>query len=739
MKRKNNRASRAHRPCAMSFRKGFLHTALLFAITSGATAEDGASKATAAALDRDQELGAVTVTARRTQELARDIPFSISTVNGQEAETRRLHSLEDVLRQIPSLDFVVNMGSANTTLRIRGVGALQKVSGDDTSVVINVDGMPMSATNATLNVLDAERVEVLKGPQGTLFGRNSEAGAINIVTRKPTQWLEGSLRTEVGSDRQRLVEGVISGPLGENLAARLAVRSSGVDSYITNNRDGDPMNKPEESSGRASLLWDMGPSTRINISAAHEDQKDRDWIYQLYPYGDTPRSSIPSGGETNRRIVDRYNAELGHGFQHVVLTALTGYAQTRHRSTTPIYEGRTYMQLLGFEPDAIWNSRATEKVYNHELRLSSVPGANVFWVIGGNLFSSDRTLERFDSYDNFFPDNPTVSDTHREFSSNAKALFGEVTLPVSQTTKLTLGGRHTWEEKHYRAQWQASASNTSSIRTARDTQRLSDNYTTGRVALSHALNQQTNLYAICSRGYKSGGFDDEGVNFVTGGTDTPYKAAIVNSYETGFKHESTDRQIALNGALFLNQVRNDHMLAFNPITMATYKENHDTESRGIDLEGQWRIGGGWSLSGGLAYTKAEISSNTPGSTVRKGNGVPEVPRWGASLTISHRQAVTSLLGMGNSVLETRLTNRYVGQRPADPQNNFNLRAYNKLDLRSGIRQGTTEIYIWADNLLDKRYDLYGYHIDAYVPGGSDARIGMPGRGRSFGLGLTHAF
>lgn len=725
---------------AGNLRPTALHVALLFAFTSGAMAAEKTSHSTAKPAGEEQELHAVTVTARRSEELAKDIPFSISAISGEEAEARRLYNLEDILRQIPSLDFVVNMGSANTTLRIRGVGALQKVSGDDTSVVISVDGMPMSATNATLGVLDTERVEVLKGPQGTLFGRNSEAGAINIVTRKPTRWLEGQLRAEIGQDNQHLLEGVISGPLGDAVAARLAVRGSGMDSYIRNDQDGGPLNKPKESSGRASLRWDIAPDTRLDVSAGREELRDRDAIYQLQPYGDPPHSSIPPGSERNRRVVNRYNAELTHNFERAALTLLTGYARTTHRSTTPIYEGRTYTRLIGFEPDALWNSSAKENVRNHELRLASMPGAALFWVVGGNVLDSDRTLDRFDSYDTFYPDNPTASDAHRTFSTEARALFGEITVPVAAATKLTAGGRYTREKKTYRAHWQATAANPGPVRAARDDQKLSDGYATGRLALSHALNPQANLYAVYARGYKTGGFDDEGVNFIYGAPDAPYKAAVVDSYETGLKYESADRRLGLNVAVFLNKVQNDHLLAFNPQTMATYKENHDTESRGVELEGQWQIDRHWTLSGGLAYTRAKIAGDeTQGGAARKGNGIPEVPRWGASLSVSYRTALGPLLGLGNPMLETRLTNRYVGERPADPQNTFDLKAYNKLDLRAGIRQGGTEIYLWADNLLDEQYDLYGYYIAPYFPGGADARIGMPGRGRAAGIGISHMF
>lgn len=717
---------------------GTLYASLLLAFAPGAVAAD-AAQPTARAGD-EQELRPVTVTARRSEELARDLPFSISTIGGDEAEARRLHSLEDVLRQVPSLDFVVNMGSANTTLRMRGVGALQKVSGDDTSVVINVDGMPMSAANATLNVLDVERVEVLKGPQGTLFGRNAEAGAVNIVTRKPTRWLEGQARAEIGEDRQRLLEGVISGPLSETVAARLAVRGSGMDSYIRNERDGDPIAEPRELSARASLLWDIAPATRLNFSAGREVQEDRDWIYTLHPYGSEPRSSIPPGSEANRRAVNRYNAELTHRFAGSELTLLSGHARTRHRSTTPIYEGRTYTRLLGFEPDAIWNSLAREKVGNHELRLSSLPGAETFWVVGGNFLDAERTLERFDSYDTFYPDNPTAADARRKFTTKSRALFGEVTLPVARATKLTLGGRYTWERKTYKAHWLAGPTNASPIREAWDAQKLSDNYATGRLALSHALTPQTNLYGVYARGYKTGGFDDEGINFTAGGEDAPYRPAKVDSYEAGVKYESADQRLGLNAALFLNRVEDDHLLAFNPQTMATDKENRDTESRGLEIEAQWRIGGGWSLSGGLAYTRARIvSGDAQAGTARKGNDVPEAPRWGGSLTVAYRSAIAPMLGMRNPVLDARLTNRYVGRRAADPQNTFDLAAYNKLDFRLGIREGGTEVYVWADNLLDKRYDLYGYYIAPYFPGGDDARIGMPGRGRSLGLGVSHMF
>ena len=319
--------------------------------------------------DRPAELSVVTVNARRAPELAKDVPFSVSVVSGSEAESRRLLSLDEMLRQTPGVDMVVNGGMATGTLRMRGVGALQKVSGDDSSVVINIDGLPLSPANASLNVLDVEQVEVLKGPQGTLFGGNSEAGAVNIVTRKPTDWLEGYARAELGQDHQHLLEGVISGPLTDTLSARLAVRQSGIDNVLTNVQNGKPLNKLRELAWRGTLRWQPSARTQLLLSAGDETIHNRDNVYTLRPYGDTAQISIPPGAMSDSRQVARYTAELNHEFDAFTLTALSGFADTDHHYTDAIYEGRTYQQLVGFQPDGSWSIRGKEKLYNQEIRL----------------------------------------------------------------------------------------------------------------------------------------------------------------------------------------------------------------------------------------------------------------------------------------------------------------------------------------------------------------------------------
>lgn len=160
-------------------------------------------------------LPTVTVQARRSAEQARDLPFTVQAVGEAELQERRLNNLEDLLRATPGVEVNTWGGADRANVRMRGVGSLYPSGEDDTSVIMNVDGVSTSVSNAALGMLDVEQVEVPKGPQGTLFGRNRAAGVVNIRTRRPTLGCtEGHARAEAGSGHQHLAEGALNLPLG---------------------------------------------------------------------------------------------------------------------------------------------------------------------------------------------------------------------------------------------------------------------------------------------------------------------------------------------------------------------------------------------------------------------------------------------------------------------------------------------------------------------------------------------
>ncbi len=731
---------RAHRP-ASRFVALHLSTLACAALIAGLGTEARAQ--TSAGDDAvPVTLETVTVRARLQDEAVREVPFSVDVLDGQALDERGLYSLEDALRTVPGVEINSYGDTVNTNVRIRGMGALQKVSGEDSSVTLSLDGLPMSVGDITTSTFDVERVEVLKGPQGTLFGSNSEAGAINIITRKPTRHLEGYARGEIGQQGQRMLEGAVGGPLSETLSARLAVRGARSDHWVRDETSGSPISRPRDGAVRGMLLWQPTAATRLTLSAQYESLRQHPSVQVLRPYGSRPVMDAPPWIDGDRRKANRLSAVLEHDLDFAMLTALTGYTRSKTFMPGSPYEGTLYRQLIGLAPTGGYFAVVQEeRGFSQELRLSSRPGDAVFWVAGLHLRNGQRRADSPGGTDAFYPESPYNADISRTIETRSRALFGEVTWPVAERLKLTGGLRHTWERKRYDAFWHAGAGNPSPWREAEDHDRLRDHYTTGRVALNWAATAQTNLYGVIAQGRKSGGYNDSGTNIAYAMPDPPYAPARVLSLELGVRHESTDGRLGLTGAVFANRGRRDHVMVFDTITFSTRAENMDTRSRGLELSGFWKPGAGLTVSGGLAYTRATITGIPEGSQAGAavGNRVPDSPRWSGSLAIAHVRSVPGLFGLASPTLRTQLSARFVGSRAADPQNNFLLSRYHHLDLRVGVSSHSTEFYLWARNLTNQRYDHYGYYYAPLYEGGPDATIGMPARGRTLGIGMAYYF
>lgn len=663
------------------------------------------------------ELPALTVTARQGVEQAKDIPFGLSVISGRELDARHLLTLDDALRSMPDVNVNSDGGPNSANVMIRGVGSLNAVSMDDGSVALNVDGVTMSMRNMSLGTLDIERVEVLKGPQGTLFGGNSLAGAVNVTTRRPTREMEGHVRVEYGQERQHLEEAVISGPLSGQLSGRFAIRNTGSDLWVDNTQTGQPLSKPGDLAFRGSLLWDVTAGTSALLIAERQQIRRSPSLTILRPYGEPPKLDFtPNLFDDNQKTMARYSLELNHDLGNSRLTSITAYTTTDFVAVGG-YDRRIMQALYGMPVENVRRDSSDQKVLSEDLRWSSLPGAPLFWVLGMNLSHADRT---FDSY--YLPGR----EQDRRYRTRSSAVYGEVTYPLTEALKLTGGLRQSWDRKSYDATYIQGGS-------VSDNRELDDHYTTGRVALSYALTPASNLYAVLSRGYQSGGFNDYSTSPVGG---EPYKPARSNTAELGFKTESADRRFSLNAALFVTRVKDAHLLGYDYKTYSTNTVNADSDSKGVELDGYWRFGEGFELSGGVSVIDATITSDAfgvSGGDVRSGNRTPDVPRWGGNLALSYRKPLPSFLGLPSPAVNARIGYQYVGTRPADPQNHFNLGSYRRVDLRVGLTAGNAEIYLYGNNLLDEQYDLYGYYNNA------TAIFGSPVRGRTVGVGLNYYF
>lgn len=669
------------------------------------------------------ELAPITVTARRGIEQARDVPFGLSVIDGEELQERGLSSLEDALRSTPGVNVNSSGGANVSTLYIRGVGALYPMSMDDTSVAVNIDGNPLTSRHISLGTLDVEQVEILKGPQGTLFGGLGEAGAINITTRKPTRVAEGFLRGEFGEEGHYLTEGAISGPLSDSVSARLAVRASGYDSPITNLQTSEPVSEPDTLAFRGSLLWDVTPDTSVLASAERQKVSHMGENIVLMPYDDDPVVDVPPGiYDDSKKTVERYAVQVDHSFDHLQMTSNTSYVDAENVSPV-IYDG-LIQRLRSGNPaaTAFWQVQdSRERVLTEDLRLSSLPQAPVFWVAGVSLLHSDR------SYDHPRTTYGSSTAQFRDFTTTRFGVYGEATVPVAEDWKVTAGLRQTWDDKSFDATYYQGGV------PAQESADISDSFTTGRLGLTYAVTPHANLYGMLSRGYNPGGFQEYGTSPGSPG----YRAAEAYSAEIGVKAEAPDRRWTINAALFATQVNDNHLLSYDSATYAVSAVNADTRSIGAEVEGQWFLPGGFSLTGGISVVDAEILTSVYGigdGDVHAGNSVPDIPQISGSLGLQYQQEIPRFLGFAEPALTARLDYQYVGNRPADPQNHFDLDAYHKIDVRIGVADTDgKEVYLWGRNLLDEHYDLYGYFSPPSLV------YGAPAAGRVLGAGVKIAF
>lgn len=696
--------------------------------TQGAWAQDPGNQtetSQAAGTGEAVDLPTITVEARGTAELARDLPFGVTSIQGADIAERGLVSVEDVLRATPGVSVNSSGGANVSTLYIRGVGALYPMSMDDTSVVVNLDGSPLTSRHISLGNLDVEQIDILKGPQGTLFGGIGEAGAINITSRKPTRTTEGYVGVEMGQDGNRLVEAAAGGALSEQLAGRLAIRYSAFDYPITNMQTGKPVSEPDIVAFRGSLLWDVAAGTSVLMSAERQKASEMGENIVLRPYGSNPKMDVTPGlYDDAEKTLERYSVQANHTLSFGQVTSISSYTDAYNISPV-VYDALIQRAHRG-DPNATeyWQTQESrEKVVTEDLRLGSLPGANVFWVTGFSFLHSDRS---YDHPSNTYTKYGNLAAQFRDFTTDRYGVYGETTVPVFTDWKLTAGIRHTWDSKTYDGTYYSG----SGVKTG-ESLSMSDDFTTGRVGLSYALTSGVNLYGTLSRGYNPGGYQD----YAIAAGSSSYKAAKINSVELGVKSEFMDRHLTLDAAVFLTKVEDNHLLSYDSTTYVSSAVNADTRSRGAELQAGWRFDNGVTVTGGVTFIDGEIQTSVYGigdGAVLAGNRMPDIPRWAGTLAVVYTRELPPVLDIPAPTLTARLDYQYVGERPADPQNSFDLDAYHKIDTRVGVSSGNKEVYVFGRNLLDDHYDLYGYYA-------SPISYGAPASGRILGVGFKATF
>lgn len=708
---------------------------LLPAASLAQSGDDGAAKDEA--LAQPIVLDPVTVTARKREELIKDVPMSISVVRPENTTISPVDSAGSVSRATPN--FTIN-DSGNTRLTfgsIRGVGILaQPLSPIDTAIGWAVDGTIQPTFGSNSQLLDIERVEVLRGPQNTLFGRGSQGGAVNIVTKAPAFDPEFSLTGEFGESDYRLVDGVANGTLAPDLlAARLALRYASFGGDIDNLSNAGEDGETDLGAARASFLFTPSDRTTVLLRGYYEDDRRDTPAFLLRDGGDFPASGINPDNDLDRTLATG-SLEVEHDFDSVILTSVSSFHRNEQEFTSDLTDALIFGAVTGLPPSAfdtpgesVREAEVTDEAFQQELRVASAEDAEIQWLLGGNVYHSDFRLEG-DDRDPFSPFNN--GSVRTEIDTLSYAAFGETTFPVFGALSASLGLRVGRDEQDYDSFFESNGTPGIVPQFAEDG-RFTDGYLVGGAALIYALGDDDRVYASARRGHASGGFATLNRNQFFGEPQTARPSSESWTYEIGAKLAFWQGRLQLNLAGFYNDVEDASLIAFDPALSLSVPVPLSYRSFGFEIEGSADLGAGFSLRGGVGFTEAEfvdIEEDDP-SGAREDGEVPNVPRWTSALALDYL-APLDVLGQ-DAAVNARIEWQFSDSREADIGNTFTLDAYHVVNAQVGVAAGSLSVYAFARNLTDERFETLGVRFSPSVEAVS------VGRGRVVGAGVSIRF
>jgi len=604
-------------------------------------------------------------------------------------------------------------------------------------VVYYVGEVPQSVYGASPNLVDVDRVEILRGPQGTLFGRNAQGGAISIVPTRPMFENTFSARGEGGSHGYGTVEAVGNAAFDpDRLAARIAVRYATYGGDITNITAGGKDGGLDIGAVRLSLLFRPTDRTEALLTASHGREHTHSPRFLLrdaaeFPISATnPRTDIDSkaSGATLR---------IDHRFDSLTLTSLSSFQRNGSTQDLDVSDGLVFAKVTGLPPGFFNVPNADfarlglrENQYLQEIRIVSPDEHSLSWTAGMNYFRSELDSDR-DAHA-ATPAFVTINGIQdNSFTTDSFAVFGEATVPLAPRLDVTLGLRGTHERK--RASYRFSANGLPGVFPASSQDAaLTDDFVTGRAILRYRWSPDVMAYASVSRGYVSSGFPAISVNSALGKLDERFPASTSWTYEAGAKATLLNGRLVLGAAVFYNDLRNGHLAAFLPSQALFKMAAVDNDSVGGEFEITARPADGVELTGGIGYTRARLKNIAAGHATgaKTGNAVPNVPDITANASASYRWSARSL-GLAGE-FAGRVSYNHVASRAADVVNSFELAAYDLVNARLGWEGSGIGIHIFANNLFDQRYQSWGQSFGPVAT----VRVGIR---RVLGSGLSLRF
>jgi len=666
----------------------------------------------------------IIVTARKREERLQDVPISVTAVTAETLENQQINSVREIAAFAPGLNITTD-AVGRAFLSIRGVGTTL-IDTVQPGVGIFVDGIYQANTSYLNNpVFDVERIEVLRGPQGTLFGNNTLGGAISVVTRQPTDDFEARISAAYADpDNYQTISGSLSGPIIPGvLRGRVGAAYHSHDGFSENLLAGGDARPMETQSFNASLVWDAPQGAEITLNAYYDVVEGAQTMYAR-PAGPTDYVQDVTTNENSTGRYQYMGFNVRGEFDVTDNTRMTSILAFDHKDAETQGDG-------DFGPVdfiRVRNGANTLETHTGEVRFDTEWSDRFSTLIGVFANHSDD--------DRYFVNNLVLSSTplilfpltpsQQTIETSSAAIFGTLFYDITDTLELSAGLRFDHQE--------ISATGTAGSYSADEWQ--------PRVTLTQHWTDNLMTYASIARGFRGGGANSPGAP----PNAQFYQGDSVWTYELGNKFSTDDNSLTLNASVYFNDYQ--HYIGQNSLTPALIAINlntGDVESYGVELEGAWRPNEVFAVQGGLTYNHARITDDSEFEAIFPAGLASDrilfQPDWNFFVTPS----LAFDVGPGDLRIDTTVI--YKGERAGsslDPTFQPTLEEYYVVNANIAYDVGDYTFALWGTNLTDEEY--YDSYLDRSLLGALfgplsplTSNLGIMGDGRRVGVRVSARF
>jgi iron complex outermembrane receptor protein len=704
--------------------------------------EPAAGRSTSTEDSRASSLSEIVVTAQRRKERIQDVPISISALSSDEMARRGVSDVKDLQGVVPGVSMTGFAGATNDGLiSIRGVGGINLGFGSSAATSVYLDGVYLSRPDAAYFSLDdVERIEVLRGPQGTLYGRNATAGAINIITREPDGQVHGGANLSYGNFNSVLAQTSLSGPISNSWSAGISAAFDHRGGWLTNIVNGDKVGGHDDETFRVKLRY-KGDALDATLSTDYASIKFYPTLTQMIVNGQfvgigngntisVANDALNTGDTTSKGLglVMNYTAS-----DTLTLTSVTGY---REEGTDVVFD----VNGLATPPAILVRSENTRNSLYQELR-GSYSGKQLRITFGVNYYHETGV---YDSADGLSPLLNPIPSPLSTSTMHSEAAFTQAEFDLTDRVTLIGGLRYNYEDRDFMIQYPAVGY----LRTGS----VSSDPLLPALGINFKPNDDLLIYAKRTKGYEAPGFNSTPGPTYPANQSVTFGAETLVAYEVGIKSELLNRRLILDGAGFYYDYTGLQVKALSADGFSQSIVNAAKASvKGFEAELTAKPTVDLTLSGQVTYSDAiydkfcePVSEGSPlaGSPTcsttpvlvanRAGNLLSFAPKWSAGVTADYAIPISESRRLHANVGYSYIGNRFFSA--ANEYESSTLGSVSKIDARLALEFGNgLQVYAYGKNLTGYQYPDYVARLSA------TSILGNISDPRTYGVGARYRY